>query len=395
MVKVKNHQIFLTFLKIGTIGFGGGNAAIPLFHKEVIDRHHWMEDEAFSDMLAIANTLPGPTQTKLAGYIGYQLKGFLGMIFGLLGIILPSLLLMSFFLNWIYKNSETPWMFGLTHAILPVILVMMGSLTWQFFSKSNKSLGILNNSILLMIGFVFLVIFKIHPAFLIIIILISAFLPKINDLKRFLFIFILSLLVIIIIKFQLSSIQNLNLINLKFNTNIKYFQIFLAFSIPGIIGYGGGPASVTLVEYEVIQHFQLISPERFDLAFAVQATLPGVTATKLAGYIGFVSGDILGAFIGIFAYVAPSLILMITLLGLLNKYKTSPVVKRLTTYVTPTVTILLGMLAFRFLNDSYSQIGWLQTLGLSLISIILLVKYRIHPLFVIILAMVYGSIFIR
>jgi len=162
MVKVKNHQIFLTFLKIGTIGFGGGSAAIPLFHKEVIDRHHWMEDEAFSDMLAIANTLPGPTQTKLAGYIGYQLKGFLGMILGLLGIILPSLLLMSFFLNWIYKNSETPWMFGLTHAVLPVILVMMGSLTWQFFSKSNKSLGILNNGILLMIGFVFLVIFKIH-----------------------------------------------------------------------------------------------------------------------------------------------------------------------------------------------------------------------------------------
>ncbi len=393
----KHYQIFLTILKIGVFGFGGGPATIPLFHKEVIEKYKWLTDEEFSDMLAIANTLPGPTQTKLAGYIGYQLKGILGMLSALIAMILPSLLIMLFFITWISNNYDKPWVKEATSSVLPVVTVMMLALTWQFLKKSNKALGLKNHFILLFIAIIVLAVFNIHPAFLIILFLIAAFLPNMKDLKRFLFIGIFSLLMILFVIFNLDQTISQIFLNLHIfpyiNNGAQYLQIFFAFFIPGIIGYGGGPASISLVGTEVIEHFHFLTSDSFGLFNGVQAALPGVTATKLAGAIGYQVGGVPGAFIGVFAYVAPSLILMISLLKLLNKYKTSPVVKRLTSYVGPIITILLGLLVYKFFHGSLLGIGWIQTICILIVSFILLQKYKVHPFFVILLAMIYGSLY--
>src|SRR5690554_2378265 len=287
MVKVKYHEIFLAFLKIGLIAFGGGAAAIPLFHKQIIDKNNWLSDEEFSDILTVTNALPGPMQTKIAGYIGYRLKGIIGMLLSLLAIITPSLLLMSIFLTWIYHNKDKPWMNGLTQSIFPVITVMMVALTINFLSKTHKLLNIIHHGILLLSSIIVLVIFNIHPAILIVIVLGLSFIPKINELKRILIILFLSLIIVTLNYFQIPQTLFSYLKLPTIYTTIKYLQIFFAFFIPGIIGYGGGPASIPLVEYEVVQHFNLVNSKTFDLAYAVQATLPGVTATKLAGYLGF------------------------------------------------------------------------------------------------------------
>lgn len=116
---------------------------------------------------------------------------------------------------------------------------------------------------------------------------------------------------------------------------MKYWEIFLAFFIPGILGYGGGPASIPLVENEVVKRYEWMTVQEFSEVLALGNSLPGPIATKMAGYIGYDVGGILGAVIGVFAAVAPSLIIMILLLGLLTKYKNSPKVKRLTLYVRP------------------------------------------------------------
>jgi len=65
-------DLFMAFCRVGLLGFGGGPSAIPLFHQEVVRKYGWMDEEEFGDTLALANTLPGPIATKLAGYIGYK-----------------------------------------------------------------------------------------------------------------------------------------------------------------------------------------------------------------------------------------------------------------------------------------------------------------------------------
>ncbi|MGP4105601.1 chromate transporter [Virgibacillus sp. L01] len=172
---------------------------------------------------------------------------------------------------------------------------------------------------------------------------------------------------------------------------MKYWHIFLAFFIPGILGYGGGPASIPLVENEVVRRYEWMSVQEFSEMLALANSLPGPITTKLAGYIGYVEGGTLGAVIGVFAAVAPSLIIMILLLGVLYKYKDSPKVQRLTLYVRPVIAILLGIMAWRFFQTSFEGIGLWQVLLITISSFLLIERMRIHPAIVIGITLVYGA----
>ncbi|MCK6206002.1 chromate transporter [Bacillus infantis] len=173
-----------------------------------------------------------------------------------------------------------------------------------------------------------------------------------------------------------------------------YIQIFLAFFIPGILGYGGGPASIPLVENEVVDRYGWLSTSEFSEMLAMGNTLPGPIATKMAGYIGYEQGGVLGAAVGVFATVAPSLILMIGLLGLLMKYKESPRVKRMTVVIRPVIAVLLGIMTYDFLFSSYEGAGLWQTIFIGLVSFVLMEKFKVHPAYVIAGSLVYGGIFL-
>lgn len=173
-----------------------------------------------------------------------------------------------------------------------------------------------------------------------------------------------------------------------------YWEIFLAFFIPGIVGYGGGPATIPLIEYEVVHRYEWMGIEEFGEVLALGNALPGPIATKMAGYIGFVEGGILGAFIALFATIAPSLILMIILLSVLLKFKDSPKVKKLSSVVRPTIAVLLGAMTLRFAGTSYDDNGIIQTVILIAAGYYFLEIRKVHPAFVIAGALLYGALFL-
>lgn len=173
-----------------------------------------------------------------------------------------------------------------------------------------------------------------------------------------------------------------------------YWQIFLAFFIPGILGYGGGPSSIPLIENEVVDRYGWLTVHEFSEVLALGNALPGPIATKLAGYIGYQQGGVLGAFIGVFATVAPSLAVMIALLQLLYKFKDSPKVKRMTNYIRPAIAVLLAMMTIDFFVTSYRGAGIWHTLFLLVASFLLMEKWKIHPAYVIALSLVYGALFL-
>ena len=171
-----------------------------------------------------------------------------------------------------------------------------------------------------------------------------------------------------------------------------YLQIFLAFFIPGVLGYGGGPASIPLMEHEVVENYGWMDTQEFSEVVAIGNSLPGPIATKMAGYIGYEVGGIPGALIGLFAAVAPSLILMVILMAVLMKYKDQPEVKNLTKVVRPIIAVLLGVMTIEFVLESVEGIGTWYTLFLVVASYVLLEKLKVHPAFVIALALVFGAV---
>jgi len=173
-----------------------------------------------------------------------------------------------------------------------------------------------------------------------------------------------------------------------------YWHIFLAFFIPGILGYGGGPASIPLVENEVVDQYGWLTTEEFGEVLAIGNALPGPIATKMAGYIGFQQGGIFGAIVAVFATVAPSLILMVALLRVLHKFKDSPKVQRMTTLVRPVIAVLLAIMTVQFFVSSYVDSGLIHSVILVAASFLLLEKWHVHPAFVIIGALGYGALFL-
>ena len=88
-------QVFITFFKIGAFTFGGGYAMIPLIQKETVDNHGWVTDEDILEIIAIAESTPGPIAINSATFVGYKVAGFLGAFCATFGVVLPSFVIIS------------------------------------------------------------------------------------------------------------------------------------------------------------------------------------------------------------------------------------------------------------------------------------------------------------
>ena len=175
MLKTQGN-LFVAFLRIGLLGFGGGPSMIPLVHQEVVKRHAWMSDDEFADIFAIGNTLPGPIATKMAGTIGYRIGGLLGCINAVIAVVVPVVLAMIALLGLFNRYSDQRWIQGMSEGVVPVVMVMMGQLTWDFFAKSRLVLGWLVTLLMGAVAGALIYWLGVHPGLVIGVILVAALL---------------------------------------------------------------------------------------------------------------------------------------------------------------------------------------------------------------------------
>ncbi len=119
-------ELFWTFFKIGLFTFGGGYAMIAQVRETVVEKKRWMTDDELVQMLAIAESTPGPIAINMATYVGYKRKGVLGSALSTAGVVLPSLVIIyaiSLFLDAFMKFRLVAWAFtGIKCAVAFLIL---------------------------------------------------------------------------------------------------------------------------------------------------------------------------------------------------------------------------------------------------------------------------------
>lgn len=86
-------QIFLSFLKIGPVTFGGGYAMIPMIEREVVDKRKWVKSKDVTEVFAIAESVPGAIAINSATFIGYRLAGVWGAVAAMFGVLLPTFII--------------------------------------------------------------------------------------------------------------------------------------------------------------------------------------------------------------------------------------------------------------------------------------------------------------
>lgn len=133
-------DLFTTFLKIGAFTFGGGYAMIPLIQEETVDRHGWIIQEDLLDIIAIAESTPGPIAINSATFVGYRTAGFWGSFAATVGVSLPSFLIIyaiSFILQAFEGAALVRYAFtGIRAAVLALIVHAL----WSMYKACPKGL---------------------------------------------------------------------------------------------------------------------------------------------------------------------------------------------------------------------------------------------------------------
>ena len=132
-------QIFITFFKIGAFTFGGGYAMVPLIQREASEKNGWVTDEDILDIVAIAESTPGPIAINSATFVGYRACGVLGSVCATLGVVLPSfiiILAISGILRQFQENVYVQYAFrGIRAGVLALIVKAM----WGMYKKCKKN----------------------------------------------------------------------------------------------------------------------------------------------------------------------------------------------------------------------------------------------------------------
>ena len=132
-------QLFVSYLKIGFFGFGGGYAMLSLIQNEVVVQHAWMTNAEFADIVAVSQMTPGPIAVNSATFVGYRVCGFTGALCATLGVVLPSFLVITaiaFVLREFQSMKVVQYaFFGIRAGVLALILKAL----WSMYRQCPKN----------------------------------------------------------------------------------------------------------------------------------------------------------------------------------------------------------------------------------------------------------------
>lgn len=132
--------LFFTMFKIGLFTFGGGYAMIAILERELVERKKWIEHDEFIDLIAIAESTPGPIAINSSTYIGYKRCGVLGSIFATLGVVLPSFIIIftiSLFYDAFIKIQAVKYAFNGIQACVCFLILSAGI---KMFKKIKRTI---------------------------------------------------------------------------------------------------------------------------------------------------------------------------------------------------------------------------------------------------------------
>ena len=132
-------QVFTTFFKIGAFTFGGGYAMIPLIQRETVDNHKWVTEDDILEIIAIAESTPGPIAINSATFVGYRTCGVLGSAAATLGVVLPSFAIIfaiSFVLRQFQELKAVQYAFN---GIRAGVMALLCKALWGMYKKNKKN----------------------------------------------------------------------------------------------------------------------------------------------------------------------------------------------------------------------------------------------------------------
>ena len=120
-------QLFLSFLQIGALSFGGGYAAMPLIQAQIVTQHSWLTMSEFTDLVTIAEMTPGPIAVNSATFVGTKIAGVPGALAATAGCILPACILVTLIAKLYLKYRNIAVLQSVLGSLRPAVVAMIAS----------------------------------------------------------------------------------------------------------------------------------------------------------------------------------------------------------------------------------------------------------------------------
>lgn len=130
-------QLFMAFLRIGGLTFGGGLSQLPMLKYEVVQRYGWLTEEELIDIYAIGQCTPGIIAVNTATYVGYKKKGVMGGIVATLGMITPSIVIITLVAMCLQAVIDNVWV---QHAIMGIRAIVCALMLNTAYTLGKKTL---------------------------------------------------------------------------------------------------------------------------------------------------------------------------------------------------------------------------------------------------------------
>jgi len=385
------NYLFLTFLKIGCVSFGGHMALIAVVEKEMIEKDGRISREDLLNAVSIASLLPGPLAVNVVAYIGYHLQRKSGLVVSMLGVLLPACILM-YILSWCYFNyihvKGLSDIMVYTVAAVSAIILSTGL---NIFLKEVKghqgklALCFLSIALLYFVkGYFIIVLLMVTGG-------ISGVVFNLGNLTnaqnhRFKW-----------EKLSFSAKAGLSALAILYTSFIsgvyKYadqmlLKIISVFSGISLSLFGGGYVMVPIMQSLFVTELKWLTNQEFIDSIAFSQLTPGPILVS-AFFTGYKLAGIAGALLATLAIFLPSAILMIIAAKIFKQNAGSMLMKNALAGIKPVVVGMILVSAIKlFFSAAYTPVS----IALFFAAFVLSFRFKFNPVYLILIALTVGIV---
>jgi chromate transporter len=374
-VSAKNSlaELALFFLRLGTTAFGGPAAHIAIMEDELVRRRKWLSREKFLDLLGASNLIPGPSSSELAIHIGYLRAGWMGLFVGGLCFILPAAILVAV-IAWAYARfGHLPAVAGLLYGVKPVVVAVILQALWGLGRTALKS------SLLAAAGVVCVALSFIGVNAVLVLVgtgatiaLVHAFFLSANQHRRAapgaFGLWRRS------VALKLVRVFPLVVAGAPATVAPALWSLFLVFLKIGSVVFGSGYVLLAFLRADLVVDRAWVTDAQLVDAVAIGQVTPGPVFTT-ATFIGYLLRGPVGAVVATAGIFLPAFLLVAASGPLVPLVRRSATAGAFLDGVNVASLALMATVSFQL--GRAAIVDWL-TIGLTMASAILLLRYRIN-----------------
>ena len=367
-------EVSLLFLKIGAFSFGGPAAYIAIMQRETVRHRKWLDDQEFLDLVGATNLIPGPNATEMAIHLGLRRAGWRGFLSAGTLFIIPGMLA-TLVLAWAYvEYGSLPQVGWILYGIKPVVIAVILQALWYLGKKAVKGW------LTALVG----------------VAVLGLYLFGLNEI---LLLFAGAAFVLIVYTVRHSgwkgtaAIASLPLVKVPLaiasTAGFSQLTLFLSFLKIGAVLYGSGYVLLAFLRSEFVTRLGWLTNQQLLDAIAAGQATPGPVFSS-ATFVGYLVGSWQGALLATLGIFLPSFVFVALLSYFMPWTRKSPWAR---TFLNGVNIASLGLMAGVTWELGRSGVVDIFTLALAVLSLLLVLRFKVNSIWLILGGAVLGIVF--